>query len=388
MTDLARMTNTALQIDRAVDDAKLRALDEFATASVEEIMLQAAEKRLGVLDQRRKLVLRTFDASDVARLGEKLAMNKYAAEKLHEIFGGTFEFLKDAAGKPHMDVMIVKDDPDVGEYRVFTLFGRYTRPDGKVIEQMGSFSTKDAFFAKAHDEWKTIDDINVVDVMVAAQTETYKKCILRGIGLGYWTEDEASTLSGRISGHDFAGSQAGAGDRDAVIGFGKSKGKKPSELGDGDLAYYLKSYTENVADPARAKYLKMNQRILSALQAEVKRRETPAPAAGEAGNEAAGPQAGEHGFVSAVATSVPNAAASPEKPTTRGNKVATFWTLLTDATKADQRLAGALLRQMTSEMLGQEISSMSDLTEAHLDKLLAVPAELMAKTAATLKAKA
>jgi hypothetical protein len=272
MSNLSVIDTAPVEIERAIQVAKAQAIDQFAAATVEEIMLAAAQRRLQVLEGRRRLVMATFNVTDVAKLGDKLAKNKYAAEKLHEIFGGTFEFLKDNNGRPLSDMQVVENDPDVGTYRIYTYYGRYERPDGKVTEQMGSFSTKDAFFARAHEEWKTMDQVNVVDVMVAAQTETYKKCIFRGTGLGDWTDQEATELITGAKGHDFKGSQAGAGVKPATIGFGKSKSKDVTELGDADLVWYAKAYEENVGNPERAKYKKDNQRMLDAIRAEQKRR--------------------------------------------------------------------------------------------------------------------
>ena len=357
MADLSTTTTPAVQLDRAIDAAKAQALEQFAQASVEEIMLKAAEKRLAVLEARRKLVLRTFDASDVNRLGDKLAKNKFAAEKLHEIFGGAFELLKDPAGKPICDVQVLPNDPDVGEVRIYTYFGRYTRPDGKVMEQAGSFSTKDAFFAKDTNRegnpWKSLDEIDVVAVMVAAQTEAYKKAIFRGAALGYWTDDEADVLAQKAAGHDFSGSAAGSGAREPVVGFGNAKGKRPAELADADLAWYLKAYGENVADPKKRQYKAENQRVLEALKAEKARRDAGASSSTPADARAEGPRA---------------TGADPDgQPSARGAKVGDLWTRLSDVA-GGARGAAALIRVYTKER-GAERAKLSELTDEEVDQL-------------------
>src|SRR3990167_6033106 len=110
-TSLSRVDHVALELARAESAARDAAIAEFAQASVEEIVLRTAEKRLAILDARRKLVLREFNVTDVAALGDKLSKNKFAAEKLVGIFGGTFELLKDNDGKPIMDVQTIPNDP-------------------------------------------------------------------------------------------------------------------------------------------------------------------------------------------------------------------------------------------------------------------------------------
>jgi hypothetical protein len=57
-----------------------------------------------------------------------------------------------------------------------------------------------------------------------------------------------------------------------VIGFGSAKGKRPADLADADLAWYGARYEEQVADPAKAKFQKANERILAAIRAEEVRR--------------------------------------------------------------------------------------------------------------------
>jgi hypothetical protein len=368
MGDLATTTSAQVQIDRAMDAARAQATEQFAQATVEEILLAAAEKRLAVLEARRKLVLRTLNVTDVAKLGEKLAKNKFAAEKLHEIFGGSFELLKDSTGKPLVDVQVVTNDPDVGEYRIYTYFGRYTRPDGKSIEQMGSFSTKDAFFAKdtsRENPWKSIDEVNVVDVMVAAQTETYKKAVFRGVGLGDWTEEEAETLRSEAKGHDF-GAAGGQGAKEVLIGFGRSKGKKPVELESADLDWCLKAYAENVADPKKAKYRAENQRILEALKAEKERRaQGAAPTAGASTSDPPTPAAVE----SAGAPTTNGPSQTGEGPTPRGRLLGDVYARLSDVAQGNARHIAGMVRLYTKDHGAEPRANLSQLKDQELEQL-------------------
>lgn len=60
-----------------------------------------------------------------------------------------------------------------------------------------------------------------------------------------------------------------------VMGFGSCKGQSPSAMTTKDLQWYLKAYTENVSDPAKARYKRANLVILNALDAELTRRTSP-----------------------------------------------------------------------------------------------------------------
>lgn len=73
--------------------------------------------------------------------------------------------------------------------------------------------------------------------------------------------------------HDDADAPAEAeGTPDAPMTFGSGKGKPLAQLADKDLAWYVKCLTENVADPAKARYREQNQSALSGIQRELARR--------------------------------------------------------------------------------------------------------------------
>ncbi len=407
-TDLVRATSLEMQISRAEEIAKELAIEQFAMASVEEVMLKIAEKRIAIFDARRKLVMAVFNETDVNRMGEKLAKNRNAAEKLLSIWGGKFELLKDNDGRPLMDLQIIKDDPNVGEVRIYTYYGRYTRPDGVMVEEMGSFSSKDPFFAKVgKDEnvkWKRIDEINLVDIMAAAQTETFKRAIFRGIGLGEWTAEEGKELLSTSKGHDFQkkgaeapAAAAGTGtspkpQEDVLVGFGSQKGKKPSELDDKNLDWYVNAYQENVQDPKKVKYKGTNQAILTALQVELARRKATAAqgASGPAMPPTAKPQEGSgvapdpgvEGARQPLAGKSPaRTEAGPDAITPRGKRMGDLWVRLTDVTKSNARLIAGMVKLATREW-GLERASLSDLTDEELSKLLQMSDETLADLSA------
>jgi len=82
-------------------------------------------------------------------------------------------------------------------------------------------------------------------------------------------------------GGESAGATLGASGGGPAFGpqlnFGRSKGKRVSELTDKDLAWYTKAVGDSVADPAKAAYKDRNESLLGALEAEPQRRAAAAP---------------------------------------------------------------------------------------------------------------
>jgi hypothetical protein len=161
---------------------------------------------------------------------------------------------------------------------------------------------------------------------------------------------------------------AAVGSAEAIVGFGNSKGKAVSELETKDLEWYLKAYTENVADAAKAKFQKANQRVLDALLAEKERRAQSAAHEAETGTKAAAP-------APAPAT------ATMEDGTARGKLIGDMWTRLTDAAG---REAIPLLQELTKDYLQRETGKLSELTDDELKKLAQIPESALASVAKTL----
>lgn len=92
------------------------------------------------------------------------------------------------------------------------------------------------------------------------------------------TDEEMQQLQMGPPGPDFEPSGPTAYDMalaqsdEPTLSFGKSKGKKPSEIGDSDLTWYGKVVAESVEDPSKAKFRPKNQALLTALRAEQARR--------------------------------------------------------------------------------------------------------------------
>ena len=328
--------------------------------------LAEMERRLEVWDARRSLVLKVLNSTDVVRMGSRLAKNRYASEKLLSIFGGRLELLKDADGRPIIERTMIDDDPDMGRVIVFTTFSRYTRADGVVFEAAGSFSSKDDFFALDHGEYRRFSDIDLANVMSAAFTESQKKAIFRGCGLGDFDDGEQTTvLMDTARGHDFAGSAPKKGGADPVVAFGSQKGKRVSELEPKDLAWYAKVYTENVADPAKARYVKDNRAVLDAITARMK---PTAPPAGATGDKVA---------VADPAATTEGAAEPPAEettPTTRGGLIGAAFRIVEQHAGKSGKAQSAFLRAVSQAALGCEepAAALTALTDDQLRTFLAL----------------
>jgi hypothetical protein len=148
---------------------------------------------------------------------------------------------------------------------------------------------------------------------------------------------------------------ASVGTTELAMSWGNAKGTKVQELADKDLAFYLGAYERDLADPAKERFKKNNERMLAALRAEKERREKTAEHAA-----ATGPTGGD------------GESTQDGKPTTRGNRIATVHTRLMDATKKDGNLLAGALRIMTGELFAKEMSALSELSDEQLDKLAQV----------------
>ena len=274
------------------------------------------------------------------------------AERAGKVFGVE-------VGQP---VIAHEDLPD--GTRIYTMTAdAWSKATGERIEHaMGSRWTGDAFFVR---QLKDEDDkVDPTDVLKAAYANLHGRAVRSLSGLTAVPLDVLEAAGIKTSQCSFVGYGKGArggqsagattGSADVTVAFGRSAGKKPAELEDRDLDWYLKAYGENVADEKKKQFQKANQRVLDALNVEKERRSRKAEHDAATGGPTGDP--GESG-------------AGDGKPTSRGTKLANLHTTLSDATKKNGQLLAASLRLMTAELFEKETSNLSDLTDEQLDKL-------------------
>jgi hypothetical protein len=173
-------------------------------------------RRFEIIDRMEAMINQKIDpARDLEMVHGNPCRNKRCAIRLHRRFGGNFEWCKDEHGVP---VVIRKDFTDTkGPYYIYEAYGRYYSPIFKEwIETSGFCSSRHAFFAKTtdgegNDVWKQPDEINEANIRQMAMTETFKKAVFLGLGLGPLDMEELEGLGvavGEITG--YKGKKAGA----------------------------------------------------------------------------------------------------------------------------------------------------------------------------------
>ena len=266
-----------------------------------------------------------------------------------------------------------EDFPD-GTYSYHMIAEAWSKVTGERLDYAeGSRWSGDTFFARqVKNEGDRVDP---TDVRKASYANLHGRAVralsgLNGVPLEILRQaglDITKVVHVNYKQGEKGGESSGAatvGSADAVVAFGNSKGKKVSELEDKDLAWYAKSYAENVANPEKKQYVKANQRVLDAIKAEQERRARAAAHEAETGTAKPEPATAP----SSQPAEGEGGEGKAEEPTAklRGD----VWTRLVDVAG---RQAIPLLGLLTKEMFGTEKTKLSDLTDEELRRLAKVP---------------
>ena len=262
-----------------------------------------------------------------------------------------------------------EDFPD-GTYSYHMIADAWSKITGERLDYTeGSRWSGDHFFQRPADPDYRIDP---TDVRKSAYANLHGRAVralsgLNGVPLDMLRQaglDVAKCVHVTYDPSAKGGQSAGVslGTADIKVAFGRQAGKTPAELEDKDLAWYVKVYTDNVADPGKAKFVKANQRVLDALKAEQERRAQAMTHEAETGTKASPAAEGE------------GASAG------RGTQLADLHARLQDAVK-DGRLVAPLLRVLTKEKFGREKAALSELTDEELGKLNEIPEDILARVA-------
>jgi hypothetical protein len=250
-----------------------------------------------------------------------------------------------------------EDFPD-GTYSYHMIAEAWSKVTGERLDYVeGSRWSGDTFFTR---QVKTEGDkIDPTDVRKSSYANLHGRAVralggMNGVPLDTLRQaglDVAKVVHVSYDKGARGGESAGAsvGSVEVVVGFGNSKGAKPADLVEKDLDWYIKAYGENIADPAKARFAKANQRVLDALTAEKTRRAQAVTHEAETGTKAG-----------------------------RGQKLGDLHTRLRDAAKGQGAKQAKILRLMTKDLFGAEITAMSDLSEEQLDRMNAVPDDVLA----------
>lgn len=273
----------------------------------------------------------------------------------------------DRAGKPwgiqiEAPASVREDLPD-GTFAYKMRADAFSRVTGERIENvLGSRWSGDSFFTPR----KEGERVDPTDVEKAAYANLHGRAVRAIAGLGGVPLEHLLACGLKRDELVFVGYSKGAkggtsagastGTAEFVIRFGNCKGKRPAEIGEKDLDWYIARAEEAIADPSKANYRRHNERELGVFKAERERRANAKQQAAETGTEEA-----------------------PSK----GKRLADFHARLLVVLNKRQAAVPALLRAITDPPVEQ----LSDLSDEQIEWLETLPEEeLKAKAEEVLRA--
>jgi len=173
-----------------------------------------------------------------------------------------------------------REDFTDGTYCYHMLSEAWSKLTGERLEEVeGSRWSGDKFFQRGLQEGQKPDP---VDVRKSAYANLHGRAVRALAGLNAVPLEELTKGSIDVSkvvhvdyqkgakGGESTG--AGVGTADLVIPWGNCKGAKLTDLDEADLTFYLHAYEKDVGDPAKARFQKANERMLTGIKAEIARR--------------------------------------------------------------------------------------------------------------------
>ena len=240
----------------------------------------AAEKRIEAVNKIKSLSLKVTNARDWTDQGGNPYLQVSGSEKVARLFGICWRL-----DEP------TREDHDDGHFS-YTFKGYFSMGTAE-IEVVGTRSSKDPFFGGSKDRPIPPSEIDRNDVKKGAMTNCIGNGITRLLGIRSltWAELEQAGIKrdgvGKVQFRD--------GDPNAALklpNYGKYKGMAmdDSSIPVDDLRYYLAGAEKSLADPEKAKYKAMNEKMRDALKSELAKREQAQPDASEHSMDSPPPQ--------------------------------------------------------------------------------------------------
>jgi len=139
-----------------------------------------------------------LDPSCIDTFAGKARWNWRACNQAINVFGITVKIMSQNDKPYYKDEF---EDAE-GKYYIFCHHAEasYTLPDGRILAVTvpGYFSTRDPFFGKARGAFKSIEEVDVQDVIRASATEARKKAVFALLGLGEPTKDDLKKLGVKV----------------------------------------------------------------------------------------------------------------------------------------------------------------------------------------------
>lgn len=214
---------------------------------------ERAEQRARALQIIRATALKLTNQNDWELLGDKPYLNIGGAKKVSTFLGVSWQL-----DEPKYEL----HDDGTGHY-TYTVEGIF-QLGGHMIEEIGTRSSNDDFFKMAKGTERMVLEINRNNVRKAAVTN----CICRGVkavtGLVNVTKEELEqTLKEKVS------AVASVRYDEKKMPFGEYKDQPLSQVPPAELKKIAGILKKNLTNPKNAKYKKLNQELIEAIEKQV-----------------------------------------------------------------------------------------------------------------------
>lgn len=223
---------------------------------------ERAEKRVEAVKKIKTLALRVTNHHDWVDQNGKPYLQVSGAEKIARLFGISWQ----------LEPPLIEFEDD-GHF-TWTFKGSFSMGTAE-IEAIGTRSSKDAFFSRAHEQDIPVSEIDRGDVKKAAFTNCIGNGITRLLGLRNLTWEQVQ--EGGVDRMKAGKVQYRNG---LTIPYGKEhKGKALNDatVPDDFLVWLVGTLDEAIKDPKKASYKTKNEALRAAIDMELKRRESPGP---------------------------------------------------------------------------------------------------------------
>jgi len=145
-------------------------------------VVSAVESQIETFKQIRQLCLRLTNETDWLIQGDGISLLESGAQKIAIPWGCDIHLTR-------IDLEWI-DDPK-SRYYIYTAYGHgYSKKLGRDVDDIGTCSSRDDFFAKKGGEWKKLEDVDMTDIKKKAVTNLYGRLIRRCLGISNVTEVE------------------------------------------------------------------------------------------------------------------------------------------------------------------------------------------------------
>lgn len=178
---------------------------------------------------------------------------------------------------------------DKGDFYQYVYTGTFSLPGSyDSIEAVGTCSSRDQFLGTETSAGRKLSEVEEGNILKASYSNMMVNGVQRLLGLRSltWerlakygiTPDAVQSVNYKSGAR--GGGSSGNGGGANEIRFGNAKGKVIEQLTDQDLKWYRDAFARDLQNPEKEKYKSNNERMLKAIEAEIGKRASGAPAGG------------------------------------------------------------------------------------------------------------